>query len=52
VKPLSWIKNLTGADVVLAAQNLAVNLVKEKALELEAGVVGGSLEPFAAPQET
>lgn len=34
VKPLSWIKNLTCTDAISAVQNLAVDLVKERAQEL------------------
>ena len=31
---LSWIKNTEGGDVIVAAKNYAVDLVKERALEL------------------
>jgi hypothetical protein len=31
---LSWIKNSTGADAMLTAQNIAVDFVKERAVEL------------------
>ena len=31
---LSWIKNAEGGDVILTAKNFAVDLVKERALEL------------------
>jgi len=32
---LSWVKNSQSDDVILIAQNIAVDLVKERALELE-----------------
>jgi len=41
---LDWIKNSRGNDMRLNAQNFAIDLVKERALEL--GVVGGTMGQF------